>query len=177
MADGASLVAQRVKRLPAMQETQVWSLRQEDPLEKEMATHSSTLAWKIPWMEKPDRLQSMVPQRVGHNWATWLSLSAWQSGLRHWIKTPVSSGRRGTGSTPTAAKKQFWACHLVLVVKNLTANAGDIRDLGLIPGLGRSPAGGHGNPLQYSCLENPHGQRSQVGCSPWGHKKSDLAYP
>ena len=57
---GTSLVAQRVKRLPTMQETQVQSLGQEDPLEKEMATHSSTLAWKIPWTEKLGRLQSMV---------------------------------------------------------------------------------------------------------------------
>ena len=63
----ASLVAQRVKCLPAMQETWVRSLGQEDPLEKEMATHSSTLAWKIPWTEKPGRLQSMGSQRVGHN--------------------------------------------------------------------------------------------------------------
>ena len=63
----ASLVAQRVKRLPAMQETQVRSLGQEDILEKEMATNSSTLAWKIPWMEKPGRLQSMGLQRVGHD--------------------------------------------------------------------------------------------------------------
>ena len=60
-----SLVAQRVKRLPAMQETQVRSLGLEDPLEKEMATHSSILAWAIPWTEKPGRLQSMGPQRVG----------------------------------------------------------------------------------------------------------------
>ena len=51
-----------VKHLPAMLETQVQSLGQEDPLEKEMATHSSTLAWKIPWMEKPGGLQSMVSQ-------------------------------------------------------------------------------------------------------------------
>ena len=55
---GASLLAQTVKRLPTMQETWVQSPGQEDPLEKEMATHSSTLAWKIPWMEKPGRLQS-----------------------------------------------------------------------------------------------------------------------
>ena len=54
-----SLVAQMVKRLSAMQKTQVHSLGWEDPLEKEMATHSSTLAWKIPWTEEPDRLQSM----------------------------------------------------------------------------------------------------------------------
>ena len=46
------------------------------------------------------------------------------------------------------------------MIKNLLANAGDIRDIGLVPGLGRSPGGGHGNPFQYSYLENPHGQRS-----------------
>ena len=57
-------MAQRVKRLPAMQETRVPSLGQEDPLEKEMATHSGTLAWKTPWMERTGRLQSMWSQRV-----------------------------------------------------------------------------------------------------------------
>ena len=58
-----------------MRETRVWSLGQEDPLEKEMVTHSSILAWKIPWMEKPGRLQSMGSQRVGHDWATSLTHS------------------------------------------------------------------------------------------------------
>ena len=58
----SSMVAQTVKRLPAMQETRVGFLSWEDPLEKEMAIHSSTLAWKIPWMEEPDRLQSMGSQ-------------------------------------------------------------------------------------------------------------------
>ena len=61
------LVAQTIKHLPAMCETQVRSLGWEDPLEKEMATHSSTLAWKIPWMEEPCRLQSMGSQRVRHD--------------------------------------------------------------------------------------------------------------
>ena len=56
-----------VKCLVAMQETWVRSLGQEDPLEKEMATYSSTLAWKIPWTEEPGRLQSMGLQRIGHN--------------------------------------------------------------------------------------------------------------
>ena len=69
----ASLVAQRVKRLPAMRETRIWSLGWEDALEKEMAAHSSILAWRIPWMEEPGRLQSMGLQRVGHNRATSLS--------------------------------------------------------------------------------------------------------
>ena len=55
-----------VKNLPAMLEAWVQSLGQENPLEKEMATHSSILAWKIPWMEEPGGLQSMGPQRVGH---------------------------------------------------------------------------------------------------------------
>ena len=64
---GASLVAQMVKRLPAMQETEVRSLGQEDPLEKEMAAHSNILAWKIPWTEEPGRLQSLGLQRVGHD--------------------------------------------------------------------------------------------------------------
>ena len=55
--------------------------------------------------------------------------------------------------------------------KESACNAGN---LGSIPGLGRSPGGGHGNPLQYSCLENPHGQRSLAGYGPWGHKELDM---
>jgi len=81
----ASLVAQRVKHPPAMQETWVQFLGQENPLEKEMATHSSTHDWKIPWTEEPRRLQSTGLQRVGHNQVT--SLSGW------WGKTkfPIPS--------------------------------------------------------------------------------------
>ena len=60
-------MAQRLKCLPGMQETGVQSLGWEDPLEKEMAAHSSTLAWKFPWREEPGRLQSMGSQRVGHD--------------------------------------------------------------------------------------------------------------
>ena len=63
----ASLVAQRLKRLLAMWETQVQSLGREDPLQQEMAPHSSILAWKIPWMEEPGWLLSMGLQRVGHD--------------------------------------------------------------------------------------------------------------
>ena len=62
-----SLVLQVVKNLPVMRETQVQSLDLEDPLEKEMATHSSILAWRIPWTGEPGRLQSVGSQRVGHS--------------------------------------------------------------------------------------------------------------
>ena len=67
------VVARRLKRLPPMRETQVRSLSREDPLEKEMVTHSSILAWRIPWTEKPGRLQSTGLQRVRHDWVTFLS--------------------------------------------------------------------------------------------------------
>ena len=67
-AEGASLMTQMVKNLPAMWETLVWSLGQEDPLEKEMATHSSIVAWRIPWTEEPgDYIQSMRLQRAGYD--------------------------------------------------------------------------------------------------------------
>ena len=72
---GTSLVAPMVKRLSTMRETWVWSLGRENPLEKEMAIHSSAIAWKIPWTEEPDRLQSMGSQRVRHDWATSLILA------------------------------------------------------------------------------------------------------
>ena len=67
----------------------------------------------------------------------------------------------------------IWASQVVLVVKNPPVNAGDVKDTGSTPRLGRSPGGGYGNPLQYSCLENPHGQRSLEGYSPRGHQELD----
>ena len=80
-ATWASLLAQMVKRLPAVQETWVQSLGQEDALEKAMATHSSTLVWKIPWMEEPGRLQSMESQRVTHDeWPHFLLWAVWKLG-------------------------------------------------------------------------------------------------
>ena len=92
-----------------------WSKYLQNFMEKEMATHSSTLAWKIPWPEERDRLQSMG--------------SVTESDMTGWLGFPGSSE-----------------------VKASDCNAGD---LGLNPGLGRSPAERNGNPLQYSCLENP----------------------
>ena len=116
----AFLVTQTVKNLPAMQETQVQSLGQEDPLEKGMAAHSSILAWSFPWTEEPGRIQSMGSQRVRHDWAT--KHSTWEM------------------SFPGDSDSKESAC-----------NAGG---QGSIPGLGRSPGKGNGNPLQYFCLED-----------------------
>ena len=74
-----SLMARMVKSLPAMWETQVWSLGWKDSLEKEMATHFSILAWKIPWMEEHGRLQPMGLQRVRHDWVISLSFFLWET--------------------------------------------------------------------------------------------------
>ena len=90
----ASLVAQTIKRLTAMQETQVRSLGWEDPLEKEMAAHSSILAWKISWIAELGRLPSMGSQRVRHDWPTSLSLSVGLFGF------PEEADNRGLPSNP-----------------------------------------------------------------------------
>ena len=114
-----------------MQETQVQSLSWEDPLEKGMATHSSILAWRIPWTEEPSGLPSMVSQRVGHG-DSWVGKFPWRSGR---LPTPVFLGFPGGSDGKESA-----------------CNAGDLDS---IPGLGRSPGEGNGNPLQDSCLEDP----------------------
>ena len=68
---------------------------------------------------------------------------------------------------------ETWTCQVALVLKNPPADAGDVRDTGSILGSGRSPGAGNDNRLQYRYLENPHGQRSLAGYSPWGHTESD----
>ena len=85
---GTSLVAQTGKHLSTMQETRVRSLGQEDPLEKEMAIHSSILAWKIPWTEEPGWLQSMGMQRVRHDWVPSLHFTAFWTLLLTMMATP-----------------------------------------------------------------------------------------
>ena len=143
----ASLVAQRLNHLPAMRETWVQSLGQEDPLEKEMATYSSILAWRMPWMEEPGGLHAMGSQRVRHDWATSLTW-LWSPQRKFpWLlylnKFPFiifylnSPSLFFISSTVTC-------CYFPggSMVKNLPANAGDT---GLIPGLGRFPRGGNGN--------------------------------
>ena len=104
-----------------MRETWVRSLGQEDPLEKEMATYSSILAWRIPW-----------------------------------TGSLVSYSPRGGKELDTTEQLHLeWASQMTLVVKNLPASVGVVRDVGSVSGLGRSPGGGHSNPLQHSCLESP----------------------
>ena len=136
----------------------------EDLLEKEMAIHSSTLAWKIPWMEEPGRLQSMWSQRVRHNWATSISLSLKYLSIqlllilfKHTLCPSIVHSCPEKGGFPGGSR-----------VKNPPANAGDT---GSISGSGISPGEGNGYPLQYCCLETSHGQRSLVGHSPWGPKR------
>ena len=123
-----------------MQETWVRSLGREDPLEKEMATYFSTLAWKIPRMEEPGRLQSMGFSRQEY----WSGLLCPSSG-------DLPNPR--TESTSQALAGGFFTTFLV--AQTVKASAYNSGDLGLIPGLGRSPGEGNGNLLQYSCLENP----------------------
>ena len=103
-----SMVVQMVKAsaLLAMRAIQVWSLGGEDPLETEMATHSSILAWKIPWMEEPLRLQSMGLQRVRHNWAT----------NTHTFKTKVTSLTGYVFCTLTETE----ICHVLISCVKLT---------------------------------------------------------
>ena len=126
-----------MNNLPAIQDTRVWSLTREDPLEKEMATHSSNLAWEIPWTEEPRGQQSLGSHRVRHGWATnnnnkfFVGKIPWR---RNRLPTPVFLG------FPSGSAGKESTCN--------------VRDLGLIPGLERSPGEGKGYPLQYSGLEN-----------------------
>ena len=115
-----------------MQETWVRSLGWEDPLEKEMAIHSSTIAWKISWTEEPGRLQTV------HGVAkSWTRLSNFNFIL---FKAEINKEINTCGGFPRGSAGQESSCNL--------------GDLGLIPGLGRSFGAGHGNLLQYYCLEN-----------------------
>ena len=125
-------VAQMAKNLPVMQETQLPSLGQEDSLEKAKATHSSVLAWRMPWTV------------------------------------------HGVAKSQT----QLSNFHSFIWVKNQPANAEDVRNMALIPGLGRSLGEGNGKPLQYSCLENPMGRGAwqSMGSQRVGQDWSDLTW-
>ena len=103
-------------------------------------------------------------------WETWVRSLGWKKSLeKEWLPTPVFLPGEFHGQRNLAGYIQ-----VALVVKNPPANTGDIRDVDSIPESGRSPRGGNGNPLQCSCLENPHGQRSLAGYGPWGHTGLDV---
>ena len=95
-------MAQMINNLPAMQEAWFWSLGREDPLEEEMATHCSVLAWRIPWTEEPGRLWSMGSQRVRQDWTTNLSLSPWNPSMC--MRSPIFV----KPWTPTLTPKLNW---------------------------------------------------------------------
>ena len=103
------LVTQRIKNLPAIRETWVWSLGLEDPSEKGMATHSSILAWRIPWTEEPGGLLFMGSERVGHNWATNTFTSCFT-----WDVLGQLFGSASTGGTINARHvagiTELWEC-------------------------------------------------------------------
>ena len=133
-------MAQRVKHLPTMQETRVRFLGREDPLEKEMATHSSTLAWKIPWSEKPGRLQSMGSQRVGHDWATSLHFTSLIDNISNEKLTLI----------PTVPSPHL---HSLLKPVALNLSASELPGGLLGPTLRVSDSGGLGQGLQI-CISN-----------------------
>ena len=115
------LVAQRIKRQPAMRETPVRSLGWEDPVEKEMATHSNILAWRILWTEEPGELQSTGSQRVGHDWATSLSLSFFPTwSLFQSLCLPSPSPSPALSLSPTAPRlPPLFLMHTLSYVSNI----------------------------------------------------------
>ena len=156
-----------VKNPPAMQETQVQSLGREDPLEKESATHSSILAWRIPWTEEPAGLL-MGSQRVRHDWSTnWLSFTSCLGSECQVIYVP--SRLCLLSIVPSMNVPCCHACTRHLVTPNLCESQHSnesifvvflplfLKDL-LCSIVLSHLCRGHGNPLQYSCLEHPHEQ-------------------
>ena len=146
------------------QEMWVQPLGQEDALEKEMATHPSILSGKS-YGQRSTAGYSPWPLRVRQDWATEPVARA-RTHTHTFLQLPGSSDcctlstvRTCCSGFPGSSVGEESAC-----------SAGSPS---LIPWLGRSPGGGHGSPLQHPCLENPQGQRSRAGCSPWGRREPD----
>ena len=144
--------------------------------EKQMAPHSSTLTWRIPWTEEPGRLQSMGSLRVGQDWATSLSLSTFMHWRRKWQPTPVflpgeSQGQGSLvgcclwGRTESDTTEVTWQQQQL--IKNLPAMQ---ETRGLIPGLGRSPQRRKWLPTPIFLPGESHGQRSLTAYGSWDHK-------
>ena len=152
-----SLVAQTEKCLPTMWETQVWCLGWEDPLEKEMATHSSTLPWKIPWTEKPGSLQSMGLQRVTHDWATKLSLSLQNDDLFNFWSAREAPTYQDFYLSSLLQMPNYHRMVNLEFFGNFSGSCKRFRfdDCSQLHFSLSCIREGNGNPLQCSCLENP----------------------
>ena len=162
---GSAVKTQAAKQ--EMQETQIWSLSLKESLEKGMATHSSILAWKIPWLEDPGELQFMRWQRVRHDWA-------------HEHRIPLRSWK-------STQNQDIFPSSMVLVTEELTSSLVIPRSpsdedsayqckrckrLGFDPWVGNIPWSRKWQPTPVFLPRKFHGQRSLVGYSPWSHKES-----
>ena len=141
-----------IKCLPAMWETRVWSLGWEDPLEKEMATHSSILVWEIPWTEEPSRLQSMGSKRVGQTWFSH-GVSKSQIGLRDFAFVLYTHYY----GLPTWLSGKETACQC--------------RRLKFDPRVGKIPWRRKWQPTPVFSPGKSHGQRNLIGYSSCGCKR------
>ena len=175
-----------------MQKTWVQSLGQEDSLEKEMANHFSTLAWKIPWTEDPGGLQSMGSLRVGHNWATSLSLFTFMHWRRKWQPTPVFLpgesqgrgslvgcrlwGRTESDTTEATYQQQQHHHHWTEFPWWFSGKESDCqcRRLGFNSWVRKIPWRRKWKTTLVFLSGKFHGQRSLVGYSPWGCEGSGM---
>ena len=165
-------MAQTVKNLLAMPETWVQSLGWEDLLEKEMATHSSILAWKIPWTAKPGRLQSMGSQRVGHDLGTSL----------HFTRFVITFTAAVTVQSDFGAQENkicdnlrilFWTSLMAQGSPDGKSLCQQCRRPYLDPWVGKIPWRRKRQPTPVFLPGKSHGQKSLVGYSPWGCKELD----
>ena len=166
-----------VKNLPLMQETQVRSLGREDPMEKGAATHSSILAWRIPWTQECGGLQSIESQRVRHDWPNLcvFDCSLDDVLLIFFVVAQVNFQniffKVVISVTIWSIVRWVFGLPWELSGKESPYNAGDARS---IPGSGRSTGKGSGNPPWYSCLEKLMGREAWRTTVPGVEKESDM---
>ena len=171
-SEWAPLVAQMVKHLPAMQETRVGSLGWEHALEKEIGTHSSALAWKIPWMEEPGRLQSMGLQRVRHYWVTSLSL--------FWMQPWTSQSPRLTATCLSLSHtfRNVWQKSDSWKAVNMPGGSKgkmQCKRPRFNCWVGKIPWRREWLPTLLFLHGEFRGRKSLVGYSPWGRQESELS--
>ena len=158
-----------------MKETRVQSLDQEEPLEKEMATHSSILAWKIPWTEEPGGLQSTGSKGVRHDWAHRHNLTQKSPRVKFYMPFTLKSTKLkcAFSGISSGMRLNHWTSQMALVVKNPPANAGDIKRCGFNPWVGKNPRRTAWKPTPVFLPRESRGQWSLAGYSSQGLKESD----